>query len=373
MRVLVTSFLFTLGSLTVVAQSNIKEGNNSFALYTKKGEFKYLESARKFADAAYVTKKDSAGTNNNLLRGLVYSSLAYADSLRKQKYPRDPIDISLAALVKLNKKGAISNYPNEEAYIKRNVANALVFKANAALLKDDFQAAYKNYKLVDSLEVMIDSSDTKNSRLTYNLAVLATKSNLHEEAIAYYKELLSAPKNTAEQAIELANIYLKQDNKEEALHVLETAKIQFPAHKELLFQLVGLYNVLGNYSKLTGIIEDAIQLEPENVYLNYLAGYAFENLKNIPKAIKYYKQVTVLDAKSFKPNLALGLIYLEEFLKNKSDDAIRDLAQSYLLKSNEIDPSDINTLKSLAIYYKETDDLFQLDRVNILLNQHSNN
>ena len=93
--------LFILNGQTLLfAQSDLKEGNNNFALYTKNDDFKKLELAKKHADGAYQTTKDSASYKNNLLRSLVYSSLAIADDKRKLKYKKDPI---LEAEFSLNK------------------------------------------------------------------------------------------------------------------------------------------------------------------------------------------------------------------------------------------------------------------------------
>src|SRR5690554_4345978 len=78
-------FLFC-GQSLLFGQSNLKEGTNNFALFTKTGEFKNLETARKHSDEAYKTAKDSTSYRNNLLRALVYSSLSVADSNRKLKY-----------------------------------------------------------------------------------------------------------------------------------------------------------------------------------------------------------------------------------------------------------------------------------------------
>src|SRR5690606_19119762 len=88
---LVCVFLF-LGQGFVYGQSNEKEGNNFFALYTKTGDFANLEKAKKFSDDAYKERRDSSSYRNNLLRALVYSSLSVADSNRRLKYSKDPIE-----------------------------------------------------------------------------------------------------------------------------------------------------------------------------------------------------------------------------------------------------------------------------------------
>jgi hypothetical protein len=68
----------------------------------------------------------------------------------------------------------------------------------------------------------------------------------------------------------------------------------------------------------------------------------------------------------------LGLLYLKDFLNN-SQSEIKDLAQVYLLKANEINPSAINALEALAILFKKTGDTFQYERVQNQLNKDTFN
>src|SRR5690606_7482300 len=89
------------GSLVTLAQSNLHEGNNQYALYAKSGDRKQLEAARKFADEAFKTRRDSLHFRNNLLRALVYSTLSVVDSNRTLKYTEDPLVITHRALQKL--------------------------------------------------------------------------------------------------------------------------------------------------------------------------------------------------------------------------------------------------------------------------------
>src|SRR3546814_20002661 len=86
MAVTTAAILLAVSASPVIAQSNLKEGNNSFARYMQSKDIKQLEAARKFADDAFKTKRDSTTFRNILLRGLVYSTLAVVDSNRTQKY-----------------------------------------------------------------------------------------------------------------------------------------------------------------------------------------------------------------------------------------------------------------------------------------------
>jgi tetratricopeptide (TPR) repeat protein len=153
------------------------------------------------------------------------------------------------------------------------------------------------------------------------------------------------------------------------LNVLEKGHAIFPENKQILFRLIDVYSANNSYDAILNVIADAIRLEPENVELNYIAGYSYENANDIKRAKEYYNNVLRLDPNNYESNLALGLINLETLLKEPSNQDIQELTIEYLLKANEIKPYDVNALKALAKYYKLIDDASQLDRVNLLLNQ----
>ncbi len=366
MKILIAILIFTTFSFTVVAQSNIKEGNNSFALYTKTGEFKHLENARKFADAAFATKKDSAQVKNNVLRALVYSSYAVTDSLRQQKYSADPIELSEKALQLIDKKGASDEYSSEVNYVRQNLISALIFKANKALKENKLKEAYSFYEKVDAL-------NSNNTAVTANLAILALESKDYTKAAELYESIVESDKVTPNDYLKLAQIYTVQDKKQATLDVLSQGRLQFPKSKEILFQLIQIYSNNKSYDAIVPIIDEAIAYEPENIDLNYLAGYANESLNHIEKAKEYYEKVIKFDRNNYEANLAIGLIYLNGFLVNNDDNEAQYNAQNYLLKANEVKPYDVNALKSLAMYYTASKDMAQLDRVNLLLNQLTNN
>ena len=81
------------------------------------------------------------------------------------------------------------------------------------------------------------------------------------------------------------------------------------------------------------------------------------------------RRVINLDANNFEGNLELGLLYLREYMSDPSDVEAQRKAQDHLLKANQIQPSEVNTLKSLAMLYGQSGDVIQLERVNNILNQ----
>lgn len=361
----ILSCLLIAASSVAVAQSNYKEGSNAFAMYTQTGELKNLENAKKFIDASYKTRRDSSNTRINILRSMVYSAISYADSTRSIKNDKDPIDLTYEAFGRIKSRDLMSN-PAEVKYIKQNLAAAHVYKAAKAMEKKDFEQAYNEFLKVKSLAV-------SNFDVQYNLAVLATETKQYEQAVQYYQELVKRENAPVEHYLELTDIYRKTGAKQEVLNTLQNARVKFPENKSVLMNLVQEFAQLGEYKAIVPIIGEAIKYEPENIELHYLAGYANENAGNIGTAKSYYEQALQLNGNNYESNLALGLIYLNDFLKDEDNVEAQYNAQNLLLKANEIRPYDVNALKSLALYYEKAGDPAQLDRVNLLLNQLSNN
>jgi len=358
--------MLTMGSVAW-AQSDEKEGNNSFAMYAKTADFKHLENARKFSDNAYKERRDSNAYKNNLLRALVYSSLAVADSNRSLKYSKDPIDEAKFALARLNDEQL--NYENEAqiTYIHRKLGNAHLILGRRALNNNKYEEAYNHLKQVDTLS----KGDIK---VNHNLSVLASQLEKDEEAINYYNAYLeNKGTSSAEDVLILADLYKKAGNQNERLNVLLTGSDSYPDNKDILFQIINIYSGNGSYDAVVPLIEHAIRLEPENVELNYLAGYAYEVTGNRKQAEQYYKTTLELDDNNYNANFELGLLYLRDFVSDTASIENKDLAEKYLLKANEIDPNSVNALQSLAVLFNKSGDTIQYERVSNQLNQNTFN
>ena len=363
-NILFSLLLVGIGT-AAVGQSNYKEASNSLARYMQSGDVKQLETAKKFTDAAYKTRRDSSSSRNNLLRAMIYSSLAYADSTRKIKSDKDPILVAKEADARIRERDR-EKFSNEINYIHQNLIAAYIYKANKEIVEKKYADAYQSYLEVENL-------GNSTADVVYNLALLSSQAGKTDKSIGYYTTLIKETDASAAKYLELAELYKTKKDMQQYLSTLESARTKFPKNKQILFHLIEIYNLNKSYAAITPIIDEAVAYEPTNIDLIYLAGYANENIGNIDRAISYYQKIITLDSNNYSANLALGLIFLNNFLKNTHDLKDQYNAQNYLLKANEIKPYDISALKGLAMYYKTAGDESQLDRVNLLLNQLSNN
>lgn len=350
-------------SVPVLAQSNLKEGNNQYALYTKSGDVKQLDQARTYSDNAYKTRRDSLGFRNNLLRALVYSTLSVVDSNRTKKYSEDPLITAEKALENLTDRQLVFENEPEIKHATRFVANGHLMMANRALSEGKDQEAYDRFMKIHRM-----ASDTYDVR--HNLAVLSDRLGLRDEAIERYRELLQTPKTAKASYIQaLADLYEKSDLELGLVNILVTGNEMYPEDRDILFRLINTYHARSSYDAIVPLADTAIEMDPESTDLRYILAFAFEETGDVERAKEQYEALIALDRNNYEGNLGLGLIHLQAYLDNPEDRASLNRAQDLLLRANQIKPSGVNTLRSLAVLYENKGDIIQLERVNNILDQ----
>ncbi|WP_374164179.1 tetratricopeptide repeat protein [Arcticibacter sp. MXS-1] len=345
-------------------QTMTKEAMNNFALYTSRGDFSFLEKAKKAIDDAYKTKKDSFSYKNNLIRSLVYSSLAYSDSTRKLSYAKDPIEETSFSFNRLKNPKLNDEHKPELDFVKTQLAKAWLIRANKALASYSYQEAYNAYLFVDSL-----NSDN-DILVKHNLALLSEKLGYSARAIYYYEQLIADNRRSLpDYYLALSNLY-ESRNSNRSLEILQEGRRVFPGNKDLLFKMINMYADNGSYSMVETVVADALRMDPDNPELNYLAGFSYDVLGRKAKAEDYYKKVINLEYNNYEGNYSLGLLYLDRYIKsNNNKETNLNLAKKYLTLAGEINPNSVNVLKSLAVLYNTSGDMIELEKVNDKLKQ----
>jgi tetratricopeptide (TPR) repeat protein len=358
--VLISGFFLTLASAG--AQTLItKEAMNSFAQYTSSKDIKKLEIARTKIDEAYKTKSDSLESRNNLIRALVYVTFARIDSNLKYSYKKDPIEEVLLAMKHVYGSKIQRENRDRISYIEKQLKETYLFRANTALKNRKSEEAFKYFAILDSTE-------KNNISITHNLALLSQELGYYQKSILYYEKLIQL-RSRPEYYLVLANLYELINDNINIIRVLNSGTDNFPTNRDILFKLLNTLQNRGEYGEIIKHINQALNLDENNVNLNYLAGFAYEMIGNITKAEEYYKLIIEINPNNFDANYALGLLYLNLYLKDKKQNSIRYVAKTYLNKANEIDPNELKSLNSLAIYYKQSGETTELQKINNRINQ----
>ena len=346
----------------VQAQTLItRDAMNSFAKYSASKNIKDLEAARKLIDDGYKTKSDSNAFKNNLIRGLVYSTLARADSTLKLKYAKDPIEVALHSLSFISSSKNASDAAQEISYINGQLKRTYLSRANTSFRERRFNDALKYFTILDSL-------DHNTYSISHNLALLHQELGNYEQSVFYYGKLI-AQKPKPEYYLVLANLYESLGDENSALKTLKSGSEAFPDNRDLIFKLINILVNRNDYIEIAKFVERALKLDEFNINLNYLAGFSNEMTGNNLKAEEYYKAVLNINPNNYEGNYALGLLYLNFYLKDTSKNSMMYVSKYYLSKANEIDPNELKSLTSLSILYKHTGDKDELQKINNRINQ----
>ena len=347
---------------TLFSQALSKDAMNNFALYTKSKDFTQLEKARKNIDDAYKTKKDSLLNRNNLIRSMVYSTLAFVDSTRKLTYKKDPIDEAMLSSKRLTDKKFNEEHHPEILFVRKQLANAFITRANKLLNKSDLKGAFSSYRLADSLS----SGDIL---IKHNIALLCERLGYTSRAISYYEQLIVTKKRIPEYYLNLSGLYESSGNNSQSLKTLEKGHLAFPKNKDILLGQLNLFCDNKMYTSITNLVDEAINLDPVNKGVYYLAGFSYEMTGNFSLSEKYYKKLITLDPGNYNGNYSLGLLYLSSYLSPQGNkDKLLINATQYLTKANQIDPNNLRVLRSLEILYKTSGNTIQLESINNKIN-----
>ena len=347
--------------LPAQAQNLTKEAMNAFAHFTKTQDIKQLEIARKNIDEGFKTAKDSVSPKNNLIRAMVYSALAVVDSNRNFTYKKDPLEEASYSLKQLNNEKFLFEHEAEIEFVRNQLSRGYLNEAANALAYSNFEAAAAAFTRVDTLA-------PGNLHVTHNLALLYEKLGYPRKAITYYKKLI-AERPEAAYYFSLSELYSLLRNETLALEVLAKGRSKFPDDKDLVFKEINYFAEKQEYRKVIELLPNALKLEENSIPLNFLAGFSYEMTDNIAKAEEHYEKVLNSDPNNYDANYALGLLYLNSYVKNQEKKQFMYTALNHLSKANEIDPNQLKTLESLAILYQYSGDEIQLQRVNNRINQ----
>jgi Flp pilus assembly protein TadD len=365
---LFTILLASLLTNVMQAQTPAQEASNGFALFSKTKDFSQLEKAKKAIDRIYKTKKDSASYRNNLLRSLIYSSLAVADAKRSLSYTRDPAEEALQSLKQVDSQHSKygDEHQQEIVFCRQKLALYFTGKANNDVKAQDYEAALAAYQKVDSL----NPGDWK---IIHNLALLYDRLGNVTKAEGFYKTLIEdRDRSSPEYYIGFATMYERENDLQKCLDILKKGQERFPDNRDLLFKIIDLYANNNQYEAVTRLVEEAQSMDPKNDKLCRLAAFCYEKRGNYSLAESYYKKAISLNGNNYEANYALGLLYLNLYLEQNKNERLM-LAQNYVSRALEIKPESPDTLKLAEILYERLGEPDELEKIrNKLKHQHIN-
>ncbi|MFO7748554.1 MAG: tetratricopeptide repeat protein [Desulfobacteraceae bacterium] len=171
------------------------------------------------------------------------------------------------------------------------------------------------------------------------------ESELNPGIITLYQEILDIDEHNAQAALELPLYYHTHGRTEKAAEMFSSLGRKKADEYDFLIFTAKEFIGKGRYHDAAVIFTGMLKGAPENSTLNYLAGMAFDSLKQSKKAIRYFLKVTP-DSKHYK-KVVIHTAFLYSEL-GRLDRAI-----AFLETKHKSMPGDIDIITYLGSFYEE--------------------
>lgn len=361
-----TILLFTASSAFCQSEA-LKTVVNNLAFYRQKADLNYLSKAKKSVDSLIVTRADSQNLQKNVYKAVVYSSIAFTDSLNKLQQPAGFINETTTLVNRLLSRQRIYKYQNEMDYAKRCLANVYIRQGFESIYRSDFTIALRQFQTAKSF---YPSFAPLNAYLAYSYS----KSGNITEAVKFYDALLNSDTTKAAYVEAATNLYKQLGDTAKALSVLERGRKLLPADKSLLTEQANIYSNRNDYKSLEPLIPKLLDANPNSSETAFIAANCYDYLNRRDRAISLYMRAIELNGSAYAPIFNLGLLYLKQSILKPQSGGLENMnrAAQWLEKANEIAPNDKRCLQILQMIYTKTGNFEQLDKTNNKLHQLNN-
>jgi predicted Zn-dependent protease len=292
-----------------------------------------------------------------------YASIIETDAAKADLY----YDAATAAIKKAN---GLDKYEDNSGLIKASQHNILIKKQEKGSL------AYFNNDFREALEDLREVSDNfpTDTTLALNTAICAQNVQLYDESLKYFKRAEENKIKNPAVFQKIAQLYVAKFDNESAIKILEEGLVLNPFNRLLTNDYINLLLDTENYSKAQSLIENNLKVEKGNKLLYFLYGYLQQVNGNSSTAILAYNRALTTDQNYFDALYQLGIAYINnanDVLKKTADNkaaeykSLINRAQFALLRANEINPNDKQTVQLLIDIYsrkKSQDKVQELQR-----------
>lgn len=316
MNKLILSFVVLLGTISVnetMAQaSKVMSANTYLSDYNLDKKTDNLLKAKESIDAAANHEVTSLQGKTWLTRGIIYQTLFVNPELGN-----GPDDFASEAFKSLEKSLTITDTKFKDqaksiTYIKALSADVFNRGVDVFQKGTDMKSAYKYFYMMSDLNKVLEANKETGVVTTAqslgNAAQAAEKGGLDKEARDAYMQLLTLDPQPFYYA-RVATYYKEDGNIEKALTTLSEGSNKFPDDAGIIIEQLNIYIAQDKLSEAIGLIDKAIELQPENDMLYFVKGNAYDNAKKPEEAEKAYKQALEVNPENNRALFNLGAIY----------------------------------------------------------------
>ncbi|PCJ81407.1 MAG: hypothetical protein COA49_04730 [Bacteroidetes bacterium] len=364
-------FLIIFGILiagTALGQKEVVSAYNA----NKEGDYR---AAATYIDQAIQIEKANIKDKTWRYRGDIYLNIA-KDSSYAIEYP-NALRTAMESFLKAQELDVKARYTDEIKFGLAQVQSEANGKGIENYNNATFDVAGHLFDLASEVAREFEIVDTM---AIYNAALCYEKANLTDLAIERYSDCAEIEYQVPNVFLFISTLYRNEDNDEAALKTLQDARVLYPREQSLIIEELNIYLTNQDFERAKANLEIAAEQDPTNEILWFSLGSVFDNLGNVEEAVDAYKKAIEVKPDYFDANYNLGAMYFNQAVQgiNKANEmwkprmtkteasnqkkleteskALFDIAKPYLEQAHNVDPLDIETIRSLKDIYARTGD-----------------
>jgi tetratricopeptide (TPR) repeat protein len=331
-----------------------------------------LDKAKEAIDQALTDEKSMNWSNTFFVKGKLCQKIYEADNPKYNEFYTDPLAeayTSYEKAMQLDDKGGM----------KKKILAGLIYNA---LAQDLYSQGSKKFEANDyegaltafAIQIKITESDNFvggiDTGMYFNAGLAAQNAKKYTEAIKYYEKCGELKYLGINPYFRIYESILGQGDTVKAEAYLLDLPNKFPGDNTINFQLADLYLKSNNPDEALKYLKIAKEQDPENYSLWFATGITYLNQNKFDLAIVELTRAIEIKSDLPETHYALGASYInkaaEMFIKandimdvNKYEVAINEAnavyakALPYMQKAYELNPNDIYTMQSLKeLYYR---------------------
>jgi tetratricopeptide (TPR) repeat protein len=375
-------FLMIIGCLfafSVMGQKEVVSAYNA----NKDGDYR---AASTYIEQAILIDKSNTKEKTWRYRGEIYLNIS-RDSSLTMEYP-NALRISMESYLKATELDLKGRYEDESKLGLAQVQIEANGKGISYYNTTSFDLAASSFDLAAEVARTFDIVDTM---AVYNAALCYEKADMTDMAIERYRDCADIKYQVPNVFLFISTLYRNSDNDEEALRVLQEARVAYPREQSLIIEELNIYLTNQDFERAKANLELAAEQDPTNEILWFSLGSVFDNLGNYEEAIIAYQKAIVVKSDYFDANYNLGALYFNKAVlgineanemwkprmtrteaanQKKLEEDSKSMfvtARPYLESAFQVDPTDLETIRSLKDIYARTGEDDKFIQMNDLL------
>ena len=375
-------FLMIIGCLFAFSVTGQKEVVSAYNA-NKEGDYR---AASTYIEQAILIEKSNTKDKTWRYRGDIYLNISRDTSLTME-YP-NALRISMESYLKAKELDLKERYKEEIMFGLNQVQIGANGKGISYYNTTSFDLAATSFDLAAEVARTFDIVDTM---AVYNAALCYEKANMTDMAIERYKDCADIEYQVPNVFLFISTLYRNSENDEAALKTLQEARVSYPREQSLIIEELNIYLTNKDFERAKANLELAAEQDPTNEILWFSLGSVFDNLGNYDEAILAYKKAIDVKSDYFDANYNLGALYFNKAVlgineanemwkprmtkaeaasQKKLEEDSKSMfvtARPYLESAFEVDPTDLETIRSLKDIYARTGEDDKFIQMNNLL------